>query len=67
MALKPTVQVPRALAASVVEAKLTAVGLLGAAITGATPTLAAVVSALVLTVQLAAAGAPAAPAMIPRI
>ena len=65
--VKPTVQVPRALAASVVAAKLTAVGVVAAPITGATPTLAAAVSALVLTVQLAAAGAPAAPAVIPRI
>jgi len=35
--------------------------------TGATPTAAAVMSALVLTVQLAAVGEPATPAVTPRI
>ena len=42
-------------------------GVVAAAIMGAAPTMAAVVSTLVLTVQLAAAGEPAAPLVIPRI
>ena len=55
------------LAPSDVELTLTGVGEVAALITGAVPTLAAVVSGLVLTVQLAAAGAPAAPLVTPRI
>src|SRR3954469_17073476 len=65
--VNPTVQVARALAASVVAAKVTAVGVVAAATVGATPTEAAVMSALVLTVQLAARGDPATPAVTPRI
>jgi len=52
--VKPTVQVARALAARVVEAKVTAVGVVAAEMTGATPTAAAVASEPVFTVQLAA-------------
>ncbi len=65
--MKPTVQMARALAASVVAAKVTAVGAVAAAIVGATPTAVAVVSTLVFTVQFAAAGEPAAPLVIPGI
>ena len=65
--VKPTAQVARALADNVVAPKVTAVGVVAAPITGATPTLAAAVSAVVLTIRLAAPGEPAAPAVIPLI
>ena len=65
--VKPTVQVPRAVAASVVEAKVTAVGVVAAAITGGAAGFAAVVSLLVLTCQRFAAGDPAAPEVTPTI
>ena len=63
---KLTVQVARALAASVVELNVTPVTVVAAAIVTAAG-LPAVVSALVLTCQRLAAGVPAAPAMTPRI
>lgn len=65
--VKPAVHFAVLLAPSDVELMLTGVGEVAAVITGATPTLAAVLSGLVLTVQLAAAGAPAAPLVTPRI
>ena len=67
LGVKPTVQIARAVAASVVAAKVTAVGAVAAVIVGAAPTLATVVSTLVFTVQFAAAGEPAAPLVIPGI
>ena len=64
--VKPTVQVPRALARTVFESNVTAVGCVAARIVIAAG-LATVVSALVLTFQRLAAGVPAAPAATPRI
>ncbi len=54
-------------AVSDVALTVTAVGVVAAATTGATPTVPALESVLVLTVQLAAAGEPAAPLVTPRI
>ncbi len=65
--MKPTVQLPRALAAVVVEPKVTPVGEVAAPIVGAAAGLATVVSLLVLTCQRLSAGAPAAPEVTPRI
>ena len=68
VALKPTVHVARALAASVVAAKVTVFATcVCAEITGAARTARASESTLVLTVQRAAAGAPATPLVTPRI
>ena len=67
LGVKPTVQVARAFAASVVEVNVTAVGVVAAPIVGAARTVRAVASALVATVQFAAAGEPAAPLVTPRI
>ncbi len=59
--LNPTVQVPRAAAASVVEANVTAVGVVAAAITTGEPGLIALVeSTEVLTLKVLAASEPAA-------
>ncbi len=62
--VKPTVQAPTAFAASVVEAKLTAVGVVAATIVTAVA-LAAVVSALVLTLGWTAPAV--GPFVTPRI
>ena len=65
--MKPTVQLPRALAADDVPLNVTPVGEVAATIVGAAAGLAGVVSLLVLTCQRLAAGAPAAPEVTPRI
>ncbi len=66
LGVKPTVQVARAVAASVVAANVTVfAGVVAAAIVGAAPTLVKVLSTLVLTCQLAAAGEPATPLLMP--
>ncbi len=67
LGVNPTFQVARAFAARVVEVNVTAVGAVAALIVGAARTVRAVASALVATVQFAAAGEPATPLVTPRI